>query len=268
MTSDNAEPSRYSQILEFIFKKHHKTGLTELDFNRREIDEAADSLGIDRVKNLGDLIYSFRFRNPLPAAIRDTAPDGQEWIIEAAGRSKYKLLCATTNRIVPQQHLVKIKIPECTPEIVTRYALGDEQALLAKVRYNRLVDIFLGITSYSLQNHLRTTVKGMGQIEIDELYVGVDRTGSHFVVPVQAKGGKDQIGGVQSKQDIAFCIQRYPDLVCRAVATQFMAEKVIAMFELTIEDGLVKVVRERHYKLVRSSELTADDLRQYKMQVD
>ena len=46
------------------------------------------------------------------------------------------------------------EIPDATPEIILSYALSDEQALLAKVRYNRLLDIFLGITTYSLQNHL------------------------------------------------------------------------------------------------------------------
>jgi hypothetical protein len=39
------------------------------------------------------------------------------------------------------------------------------------VRYNRLLYIFLGLTTYSLQNHLRTTVKSVGgsQIAIDEI---------------------------------------------------------------------------------------------------
>src|SRR5271157_4057421 len=39
----------------------------------------------------------------------------------------------------------------------SQYKFTDEQALLAKVRYTRLIDTFLGITAYSLQNHLRTT---------------------------------------------------------------------------------------------------------------
>jgi hypothetical protein len=55
------------------------------------------------------------------------------------------------------------------------YALNDEQALLAKLRYNGLVDIFVGIACYSLQSHLRTTVSGLGQVEIDEIYIGIDK---------------------------------------------------------------------------------------------
>ena len=67
---------------------------------------------------------------------------------------------------------MNINIPDGTPEIIRGYALDDEQALLAIVRYNRLIDIFLSLTTYSLQNHLRTTVLNIGQIEIDELYIG------------------------------------------------------------------------------------------------
>ena len=132
--------------------------------------------------------------------------------------------------------------------------MNDEQALLAKVRYNRLVDIFLGIAAYSLQNHLRTSVTGVGQIEIDELYVGIDKLGRHFIVPVQAKGGKDKLTPLQSKQDIAYCKARYPKLQCRAVSAQFMSDQRIALFELRLQRDEIKIVEERHYRLVPAAE--------------
>ena len=84
--------------------------------------------------------------------------------------------------------MAETKIPDSTPGIITLYAQGDEQALLAKLRYNRLIDIFIGATCYSLQSHLRTTIPNIGQVETDEIYIGVDRRGSHYVFPVQAKG--------------------------------------------------------------------------------
>ena len=94
--------------------------------------------------------------------------------------------------LIPNQNLAGTKIPDATPGIIAKYAFSDEQALLTRIRANRLIDIFLGIACYSLQNHLRTTVVGMGQVETDEIYVGVDKGGSHYVVPVQAKGGGDR----------------------------------------------------------------------------
>jgi len=86
--------------------------------------------------------------------------------------------------------------------------------------------------AYSLQNHLRTTVKGIGQVESDELYVGLDRRGCHYVLPIQAKGGRDRLGAVQIEQDIALCAEKFPALLCRPLAAQFMDDEVIALFEL------------------------------------
>jgi hypothetical protein len=164
---------------------------------------------------------------------------------------------------VPRPDLVAIKIPDATPEIIASYALSDEQALLAKVRYNRLIDIFLGIATYSLQNHLRTTVNGIGQIEVDEIYVGVNRNGQQFVIPVQAKGGTDQLGVTQTRQDMACCLEKFPKLNCRPVSAQFMADDVIALFELTLEGEDVKVVEEKHYRLVPADEIGEQDLKAY-----
>ncbi len=121
----------------------------------------------------------------------------------------------------------------------------------------------MGISCYSLQNHLRTTVQNVGQIEVDEIYVGVDRNGRQYVIPVQAKGGNDQLAVVQTKQDMRLCAEKFPNLICRAISTQFMADDLIAMFELTVEDDYVKLVEERHYRLVQSDAISAEDLSTY-----
>ena len=256
-------PNRYAAIIEAIFQKHHVLAGEGFEFTRTEFEGVAAELKIVLPKNLGDVIYSMRYRTELPPSIAATAGSGLEWIIEGAGAGKYRFRQVRLNRIVPRADLVSIKIPDATPELIAAHALGDEQALLARVRYNRLVDIFLGITTYSLQNHLRTTVVGVGQIEIDEVYVGVDKFGRQFVVPVQAKGGTDKQGVVQTQQDIACCEAKFPQLICRPVSAQFMADKRIAMYELTLQGGDVKVVSERHYQLVLANAITPLDLQNY-----
>ena len=142
--------------------------------------------------------------------------------------------------------------------------MSDEQALLARVRYNRLVDIFLGVSAYSLQSHLRTSVRDVGQIEIDEIYVAVDSAGRQFVLPVQAKGGNDQLTVEQSEQDFLWCRQRLPDLICRPVLTQFAEAELIAMFEVTMADDELRIVQEKHYRLVPASDVSREDLLRYR----
>ena len=264
MARPNPAANRYRVLIERIFFAHWSTEVTEFEFERTEIETHAARQEISLPKNIGDLIYSFRFRTPLPDAVLATQPDGQEWVIEGAGRARYRFRLVRLTRIVPNEALATIALPDATPEVIRAYALDDEQALLAIVRYNRLIDTFLGLTTYSLQNHLRTTVVGVGQIEIDELYVGLDKHGCHYVIPVQAKGGKDQISVVQIGQDLAFSAEKFPKMRCRPIAAQFMAGGIIALFELTLEDGQVRVVEERHYRLAPAASLDGDAIRSYR----
>ncbi|MEZ4735985.1 MAG: hypothetical protein R3E79_53525 [Caldilineaceae bacterium] len=184
-------------------------------------------------------------------------------MIRQAGISRYKFVLTKFVNIVPTEGLVVTKIPEATPGVIAKYALDDEQALLAKLRYNRLIDIFTGITCYSLQNHLRTTVPNVGQVETDEVYIGIDARGAHYVLPVQAKGGKDKLGVVQIEQDVAMCESKFSALICRPIAAQFMADNVIALFqfEQTVEG--VGISAEKHYKLVTPDQLSPEELARY-----
>ncbi len=255
--------NRYAAIIERIFFEKFEDGVSEIPFLREDLSRIAKELDLVLPKNLGDSIYSMRYRTELPRTIIETQPEGKEWIIEGKGRAKYAFRLVGNNRITPNNQILSIKIPDATPEIVAFYALSDEQALLAKVRYNRLLDIFLGVAAYSLQNHLRTSVKGLGQVEIDEIYVGIDKRGRQYVLPVQAKGGKDQLSVVQTKQDLACCREKFPGLICRAISAQFISANKIALFELEMENDEIKIVEEKHYMLVSSDQISAADLRSY-----
>lgn len=69
-TPQSAQQNRYSRIIEWIFLAPYREGDRVVPFERQEIDQAAAALGVERVKNVGDLMYSFRYRNELPQASR------------------------------------------------------------------------------------------------------------------------------------------------------------------------------------------------------
>lgn len=176
---------------------------------------------------------------------------------------QYAFIQVTEARILPDKMMLVTKIPDATPSIAEKYAFDDEQALLTKLRYNRLLDIFTGAACYSLQNHFRTTVPGIGQVETDEIYVGIDKMGRQFVFPIQAKGGGDEIAVVQIEQDIRLCEHKYPELICRAIAAQFIDSNKISLFEFVMKNGEIKKVTERLYELVLSTDITDEELAQY-----
>ncbi len=256
--------NRYSVIIEKIFFSRYEKGMREVPFERHEMETFASKLKVKLPKNLGDLVYTFRYRALLPQTITSLAGEQEIWIIRPTGRSKYSFALVKNAPIRPNELMAVTKVPDATPGLVAKYALDDEQALLARVRYNRLVDIFSGVTCYSLQNHLRTTVPEMGQVETDEIYVGVDKKGAHYVFPIQAKGGKDKLNIVQIEQDFAVCATKFPLLVCRPIAAQFMDEGVIALFEFESGENGVTISSEKHYKLVAPKDVSDADLQTYR----
>ena len=64
-------------------------------------------------------------------------------MISGRGKAHYAFVkLASSPEIKIQDDLTTIRLPNATPEIVLEYAGTDEQGILAKVHYNRLLDIF------------------------------------------------------------------------------------------------------------------------------
>jgi hypothetical protein len=114
--------------------------------------------------------------------------------------------------------------------------------------------------------HFRVTSGALHQAsgrETDEIYVGINRFGAHFVFPVQAKAGKEGLNFIQIEQDIALCKHKFPNLICRPIGAQFLANDVIVLYEFREMERAIKVISEEHYRLVPPDQITPDDLKAY-----
>ena len=113
--------------------------------------------------------------------------------------------------------------------------------MLAKARYSRLIDIFLGTVTYS--------------------------HGSHHVIPLQAKDSNDIFGIIRTIQDIAFCQSEdhYRYSICRLVSAQFLDADTIALFETVFDGRDVSIKQERHYRLTSREGIVARDLEHHPM---
>jgi hypothetical protein len=105
---------------------------------------------------------------------------------------------------------------------------------------------------------LRTTVAGLGQAAIDEIYVAIDKRGRQYVLPVQAKGGSDRLSTVQTRQDMACCAEKFPQLLCRAISAQFIEADLIALFELGVFGEEIRILKpsQRFFRHRRSRATT------------
>lgn len=239
----------YDRVIAALFERIFKPQARELPFTKEDLERVCRELSIS-IKNIPDILYTYRSRGELPKAISGKG----QWVIEGYGKGRYAFIRLSRSPYVEiPLDLEAILIPDSTPEIILKYASADEQSVLAKIRYNRLIDTFLSLTAYQLQGHFRTTLKETGQIEIDELYLGVDTNGHWYVIPVEAKGPdpRERIGITQVHWLIIFARQYYPELTIRPVVVKAWEDGSIFLIEFNTVTDLeeIRTVNYKRYKL-------------------
>ncbi len=189
----------------------------------------------------------------MPAEILQTG----NWAIEAAGRSTYafRLLTQTPHFNIVFNEYEPVDIPNALPDVVEALLRTDEQSLLTRILYNRLVDIFTGLTCFHIQNHYRSFVEGVGEVELDAVYVGVNKTGQLHILPIEAKsvGDNEFIGRIQIAQMISLIRQDFPTMVHRVLAVKPLADKSIAVAEFnnTSDPDELRIVSVSRFRLIR-----------------
>ncbi len=99
------DQNSYDRIIESIFFAHFTKGDRQVEFNRSAIADAAQQVGVKEPKNLGDVVYTFRYRRKLPDRVRANAPKGTVWIIRPAGTAVYRFTAVKLATIEPTQGL-------------------------------------------------------------------------------------------------------------------------------------------------------------------
>jgi len=244
--------SQYDEVILEVFLYHYQEGVDRLIFKKDELAEVCRKHGIT-VRNIPDIIYTYRARRTLPSKILATG----HWAIEPAGRGAYafRLLRSSPHFEIPFADYAPVHIYNAIPEVVEGLLRQDEQSLLTRVLYNRLVDIFTGLTCFHIQNHYRSFVADMGEVELDALYVGVDKTGALFVLPIEAKSQaeSEMIGRIQVSQMAKLVRQDFAQLRRRVLAVKAVADGTITMVEFDDHEepdeiGIVSVGR---FRLIR-----------------
>ena len=68
---------------------------------------------------------------------------------------------------------------------------------------------------------------------------------------------------MQIEQDFVVCARKFPTLLCRPVAAQFMPDGIVALFKFEKSEAGVRISSEKHYKLVPPEDVTAANLKSY-----
>ena len=244
--------TQYDEVIQEVFLRHYAENSNRLPFAKDELVEICLKHGLT-VRNIPDIIYTYRVRKPLPAAILAKG----YWAIEPAGRGQYafRLLKDSPRFEIPFMDYAPVDIYNAIPEVVEGLLRHDEQSLLTRLLYNRLVDIFTGLTCFHIQNHYRSFVYEMGEVEIDSLYVGVDNRGVLCVLPIEAKSQADSemVGRIQVSQMARLVRQDFSELERRILATKALQDGTIAFAEFSDDEDPddIKIISVGRYRLIR-----------------
>src|ERR1700730_13486978 len=95
--------NRYQAILVKIFSNHGGSNKKDFLFERDEIRTVANQLKIQLPKNIGDVLYSQRYRAEWHEAIKSAIPKGHDLVILPAGKSRYRFkLVRGSSRVIPR----------------------------------------------------------------------------------------------------------------------------------------------------------------------
>ncbi len=224
--------------------------LDDVPFTKDEVVTQADEIlrlglatGKD-IKNVPDIVYTFRARADLPAEILANG----HYAIVGRGKGRYAFVrIPRPNRFpaVPAQ-LRRERVISRVPAWAGEYLGFDEQCMLSSVNTNDLVALHLGLRSaIQLQPHRRTTVQGWGQVELDGWYVGEGRDATHVGIAIEAKDEAtgDRLNVSQLFGGALALRQDFPQLQQRLIGAKPSGGGRIMMCEFSVPDD-VRDLRE------------------------
>ena len=158
-------------------------------------------------------------------------------MLRPTGRGQYAFEKASTTIFEPP-FTEPVTTLDITPLPVRRLlpitlAEMDEQAILTVASYCRVLDHLTGMTIYRLRSHVRKSVPGVGQAELDAIDVGIASAEDEMpvVFPIEAKALADALNRVQIFNMVQYAKHYFPGLTVRPLAIKVDEASVLHVME-------------------------------------
>lgn len=254
----------YVPVILKLFRDRYRPGASTVIFSLDDVRNAveairADSSEPDKIssRNPADVVYRMRSRTKLPDEILTKGFH----ILRPIGRGQYQFEKATAG-IIETPVSEPISTLDVTPMPVRRLlpetvAEMDEQAVLSIVGYCSLLDHFTGMKIYRLRSHVRKSVPGVGQAELDAIDVGIasSEDDAPVIFPIEAKAVSDALNRVQIHNMVQYARHYFPGMVVRPLAIKVDFQSVIHLMEFNTpaRAGELKIVKSASYIIDTSS---------------
>jgi hypothetical protein len=247
----------YVPILVDIFQRKYQDGDEIVQFTLDEVRETAERLDM-KIRNPSDLVYRMKSRTKLPSEILDKGFT----IIKIVKKGVYQFQLGESTIVDLTKENV-IQIQDTTPVAVRRFLEEklseiDEQGLLTIVHYCDLLSHFTGLKIYRLKSHVRKSVVNIGQVEVDEVDIGVglDSLETPIIFPIEAKSASDPLNWTQIANQVNFSKQLFLNYVIRPIGIKVDYDSLLHIIEFTpeMEANKIKIKNSATYNLILSEE--------------
>lgn len=250
----------YVPVILKLFQDRWRPGASTVVFSLDDVRTAVEAVRAvsdnpDAIssRNPADVIYRMRSRTKLPDEILAKGFH----VLRAIGRGRYQFekassgimevpVCDLTPAIDQTPMPVRRLLPETIAEM-------DEQALLSVVGYCQLLDHFTGMKVYRLRSHVRKSVPGIGQAELDAIDVGIASGDDDVPVifPIEAKAVSDELNRVQIYNMIQYAAHYFPGLKVRPLALKVDYQSAVHLMEFNVASrpGDLRIIRSASYAI-------------------
>ncbi|MFC3712608.1 hypothetical protein ACFOMD_08505 [Sphingoaurantiacus capsulatus] len=254
----------YVPVILKLFQDRWRAGASTVVFSLDDVRTAVEAIRAvannpDAIssRNPADVIYRMRSRTKLPEEILAKGFH----VLRAVGRGRYQFEKASSGIIetpvgdlIPAIDQTPMPVRRLLPETM---ADMDEQALLSIVGYCQLLDHFTGMKIYRLRSHVRKSVPGIGQAELDAIDVGIASGDDDVPVifPIEAKAAVDELNRVQIFNMIQYAAHYFPGLRVRPLALKVDYQSAVHLMEFNVagRPGELRIVRSASY-VINTSE--------------
>ncbi|ODP38902.1 MULTISPECIES: hypothetical protein [Sphingomonas] len=250
----------YVPVILKLFQDRWRPGAATVVFSLDDVRTAVEAVRAvsdnpDAIssRNPADVIYRMRSRTKLPEEILAKGFH----VLRAVGRGRYQFEKASSgimevpvSELVPAIDQTPMPVRRLLPETMAEM---DEQALLSVVGYCQLLDHFTGMKIYRLRSHVRKSVPGIGQAELDAIDVGIASGDDDVpvVFPIEAKAVSDELNRVQIFNMIQYAAHYFPGLKVRPLALKVDYQSAVHLMEFNIAErpGDLRIIRSASYAI-------------------
>ena len=246
----------YVPVILKLFQDRWRPGASTVVFSLDDVRTAVEAVRAasatpDSIssRNPADVIYRMRSRTKLPDEIIDKGFH----VLRAVGRGRYQFEKASSGilevplgELIPAIDQTPMPVRRLLPETMAEM---DEQALLSVVGYCQLLDHFTGMKVYRLRSHVRKSVPGIGQAELDAIDVGIAAADDDVpvVFPIEAKAVSDELNRVQIYNMVQYAAHYFPGLKVRPLALKVDYQSAVHLMEFNVAS------RPSELRIIRSS---------------